>query len=88
MRIAVIGGTGLAGHLTVQALQRAGHDPVVVSRSTGVDMTTGDGLDAALHGVDSVVDATSEDMAGEVLLPGPGARIAPTTFDAWLDAQR
>ena len=25
-------------------------------------------------------------MAGEVLLPGPGARIAPTTFDEWLAA--
>lgn len=25
-------------------------------------------------------------MAGEVLLPGPGARIAPTTFEAWLAA--
>lgn len=25
-------------------------------------------------------------MAGEVLLPGPDARIAPTTFDAWLAA--
>jgi uncharacterized protein YbjT (DUF2867 family) len=24
------------------------------------------------------------DMAGDVLLPGPGARIAPTTFDEWL----
>jgi hypothetical protein len=24
------------------------------------------------------------DAAGEALLPGPGARIAPTTFDAWL----
>jgi uncharacterized protein YbjT (DUF2867 family) len=24
------------------------------------------------------------DMAGDVLLPGPGARIAPTTFDDWL----
>jgi hypothetical protein len=23
-------------------------------------------------------------MAGDVLLPGPGARIAPTTFDDWL----
>jgi uncharacterized protein YbjT (DUF2867 family) len=26
------------------------------------------------------------DMAGEVLLPGPGARVAPTTFDDWLAA--
>ncbi len=27
-------------------------------------------------------------MAGEVLLPGADARIAPTTFDQWLTAQR
>jgi hypothetical protein len=24
------------------------------------------------------------DAAGEVMLPGPEARLAPTTFDAWL----
>ncbi len=28
--------------------------------------------------------AFSVSMAGDVLLPGPDARIAPTTFDAWL----
>jgi hypothetical protein len=28
------------------------------------------------------------EMAGEVLLPGEGARIAPTTFDEWLTARR
>jgi uncharacterized protein YbjT (DUF2867 family) len=27
------------------------------------------------------------DAAGEVLLPGPEARLAPTTFDAWLAGQ-
>jgi hypothetical protein len=27
------------------------------------------------------------DAAGEVLLPGPEARLARTTFDAWLTAQ-
>ncbi|TDE23988.1 NmrA family transcriptional regulator [Nonomuraea mesophila] len=27
-------------------------------------------------------------MAGDVLMPGEGARIAPTTFDAWLAEQR
>jgi hypothetical protein len=27
------------------------------------------------------------EMAGEALLPGPGARIAPTTFDDWLARQ-
>jgi hypothetical protein len=26
-------------------------------------------------------------MAGNVALPKPGARIAPTTFDAWLTEQ-
>jgi hypothetical protein len=27
------------------------------------------------------------EMAGEVLLPGPDARLAPTTFDDWLTTQ-
>jgi hypothetical protein len=27
------------------------------------------------------------DAAGEVLLPGPEARLAPTTFDTWLKGQ-
>ena len=27
------------------------------------------------------------EMAGDVLLPGPNARIAPTTFDDWLERQ-
>ena len=28
------------------------------------------------------------EMAGEVLLPGPGSVIAPTTFEQWLAAQQ
>jgi hypothetical protein len=28
------------------------------------------------------------EMAGEVLLPGPAAVVAPTTFEQWLGAQR
>ena len=59
MRIAVIGGTGVAGRHTVSALRRAGHDTVVVTRSRGVDVVTGQGLDDALVGVDVVVDVTS-----------------------------
>jgi hypothetical protein len=27
------------------------------------------------------------EMAGEVLLPGPDARLAPTTFEEWLATQ-
>jgi uncharacterized protein YbjT (DUF2867 family) len=59
MHIAVIGGTGVAGRHTVEALARAGHDAVVLSRSRGVDVTTGKGLDEALAGVDTVIDVTN-----------------------------
>ncbi|MGH3961821.1 MAG: SDR family oxidoreductase [Pseudonocardiaceae bacterium] len=59
MRVAVIGGTGLVGRHTVEALRHAGHDAVVVARSTGTDVVTGAGLDAALAGVDAVIDVTN-----------------------------
>jgi uncharacterized protein YbjT (DUF2867 family) len=59
MRIAVAGATGNIGALTAAALERCGHDVVRISRSLGVDLTTGDGLDTALTGVEGVVDATS-----------------------------
>jgi uncharacterized protein YbjT (DUF2867 family) len=59
MRIAVIGGTGVAGRHTVEALNRVGHDTVVVTRSQGVDVTTGADLDAALAGVEVVIDVST-----------------------------
>ena len=59
MRVAVIGGTGNVGRETVAALRAKGHDPVVVARSKGVDVITGEGLDAVLEGVDAVVDVTN-----------------------------
>jgi uncharacterized protein YbjT (DUF2867 family) len=40
----------------VDALHAAGHDAVVIARSTGVDVSTGAGLDAALEGADAVID--------------------------------
>ena len=59
MRVAVVGGTGLVGRHTVEALEDAGHEAVVVARSAGVDLTTGAGLDGALVGVESVVEVTN-----------------------------
>ncbi|MGV0593381.1 SDR family oxidoreductase [Mycolicibacterium vulneris] len=59
MRIAVAGATGNIGARVVAALQGAGHDVVAISRSNGVDLSTGEGLDAALAGVQAVVDAIS-----------------------------
>jgi uncharacterized protein YbjT (DUF2867 family) len=59
MRIAVAGATGNIGALTAAALERGGHEVARISRSLGVDLTTGEGLDAALAGVEAVVDATN-----------------------------
>ncbi|WP_214414390.1 SDR family oxidoreductase [Sphaerisporangium fuscum] len=59
MRIAVAGATGNIGSLTVAALERDGHEVVRISRSLGVDLLTGEGLDQALAGVEAVVDASN-----------------------------
>jgi uncharacterized protein YbjT (DUF2867 family) len=59
MRIAVAGGTGMVGKHIVTALSSAGHEPVVLARSTGVDVISSEGLDAALAGVDVVIDASN-----------------------------
>lgn len=64
MRIAVAGATGNIGTLTAAALERDGHDVVRISRSLGVDLSTGDGLDHALGGVDAVIDATNAPPTG------------------------
>lgn len=57
MRIAVAGGTGVVGRYAVEAAERSGHDVAVLSRARGVDVRTGQGLEAALADVDVVVDA-------------------------------
>ncbi|PPK92423.1 uncharacterized protein YbjT (DUF2867 family) [Kineococcus xinjiangensis] len=59
MRIVVLGGTGVVGRHVVAALRASGHEAVVASRSTGVDLLTGAGLDAALEGAGAVVDAST-----------------------------
>jgi uncharacterized protein YbjT (DUF2867 family) len=57
--IAVAGATGRVGRHTVEVLEAAGHDVVPMSRSTGVDVVTGEGLSEALAGVECIVDAAS-----------------------------
>ena len=59
MRIAVAGGTGVVGRHVADVARRRGHGVVVLARSEGVDLTTGDGLAPRLEGVDAVVDVTS-----------------------------
>src|SRR5215204_6547471 len=58
-KIAVAGATGRVGRPTVEVLEAAGHEVVPMSRSTGVDLVTGEGLSKALAGVECIVDAAS-----------------------------
>lgn len=61
MRIAVVGGTGLAGRHVVDAVRALGHHPVVIARSTGFDVLAGTGLslEEAFRDVDAVIDTTN-----------------------------
>jgi uncharacterized protein YbjT (DUF2867 family) len=59
MRIAVAGGAGAVGRYVVGAAHQAGHQVVSISRSSGVDVRTGDGLADALTGVDVLIDTTN-----------------------------
>ncbi len=56
MRIAIAGGTGVVGSRTAQALTEGGHEVVLLTRGHGVDLLGGSGVDAALAGVDAVID--------------------------------
>lgn len=58
MKIAVIGATGTVGKPLVKQLREAGHDVAELSRSTGVDLTTGEGLRDGLAGADVCVDVS------------------------------
>ncbi|HJQ04570.1 MAG TPA: NAD(P)H-binding protein [Nocardioides sp.] len=57
--LAVAGGTGLVGSMVVAEAQRRGYDVRVLSRGTGVDLTSGDGLAAVLENVETVIDTSN-----------------------------
>lgn len=59
MYVAVAGGTGLVGRMVVERLQRAGHRTTVLTRSNGIDLTTGARLAPALTDVEAVIDVTN-----------------------------
>ncbi|KQQ11792.1 NmrA family transcriptional regulator [Methylobacterium sp. Leaf123] len=59
MKIVVIGGTGLIGRQVVALLRRLGHDAVPASPASGVNTLTGEGLAAALHGAQGVIDVAN-----------------------------
>jgi uncharacterized protein YbjT (DUF2867 family) len=74
MKIAVAGGTGVIGSAVALVASERGHEVRVLSRSTGVDVQTGSGLDAALEGMDAVIDVLS--------IQTQSAKRAKTFFEA------
>jgi uncharacterized protein YbjT (DUF2867 family) len=58
-KIAVAGATGRVGHHVVDVLRERGHEVAPMSRSTGVDVITGEGLAEALEGVEVVIDTAT-----------------------------
>jgi uncharacterized protein YbjT (DUF2867 family) len=65
LRIAVAGATGRTGRHVVDLLEARGHDVVPMSRTSGVDLVTGEGLADALTGVEVVVDAATGNSPDE-----------------------
>lgn len=59
MKIAIAGGTGVVGRHVVDVTRERGYQAVVLSRSTGIDLTAANDLDRELSGVDAVVDVSS-----------------------------
>ncbi len=59
MRIAVAGATGMVGRYVAQSAHDAGHSVVGLSRSRGIDVRSGEGLERALDGVEVLVDVTN-----------------------------
>jgi uncharacterized protein YbjT (DUF2867 family) len=73
-RIAVAGATGRVGRHLVDLLEADGHDVVPMSRSSGVDVVTGEGLAEALTGVECIIDAATQ--------PSPEQEAATAFFTA------
>ncbi|WP_329400419.1 NAD(P)H-binding protein [Streptomyces lydicus] len=76
MKIAVIGGTGLIGSQVVKDLNAAGHEAVPHSKSTGIDVVSGEGLDEAVAGADVLVNLTNSPTFDEA---------SPAFFQASMD---
>ena len=76
MRIVVTGGAGDLGSRVVREATARGHDVVPASRRTGVDLTTGEGLEDALLGADAVVHCADDTSRGDTVTVYATRRLA------------
>jgi len=56
MRIAIAGGSGTVGRRVVEAAREGGHEVVLLTRGSGVDVRDAHAVRVALEGADAVVD--------------------------------
>lgn len=68
MKLTVIGGTGLIGSHVVEKLTADGHEAVPAAPSTGVDLTTGKGLDRALEDAEVAINLANSPTFDEASL--------------------
>jgi uncharacterized protein YbjT (DUF2867 family) len=61
-RIAVAGATGRVGRHVVDVLEEGGNDVIPMSRSSGVDVVTAEGLAKALAGVECIIDVATQPL--------------------------
>lgn len=76
MRIVVTGGSGDLGGRVVRLIEARGHEAVAASRRTGVDLASGNGLDAVLEGADAVVHAATSQTKPQSVDVAGARRIA------------
>jgi uncharacterized protein YbjT (DUF2867 family) len=88
MKIAVAGGTGMVGRHVVASLREAGHEPVVLTRSKGIDLAGGQDavptVAKAIAGCDALVDVSSM----ETLSARASKRFFGTVTRTLLEAER
>jgi uncharacterized protein YbjT (DUF2867 family) len=84
MKITVVGASGVIGTKVVDLLKDEGNDVVAPSRSSGVDVLTGEGLADALAGADALVDVTNSPS----FEPGPVMEFFTTSATNLVDAAR
>lgn len=82
MRIIVTGGFGDLGARVAREASLRGHDVVPVSRRTGVDLTTGAGLVAALRGAEVVVNCADDPRQGDAVTVDGSRRLAEAIYAA------
>ncbi|CAN7303101.1 sugar nucleotide-binding protein [Terrabacter sp. LjRoot27] len=81
MRIVVTGGAGDLGSRVVREVTARGHQAVPASRRTGVDLATGDGLEAVLAGADAVVHCADDTSRGDTVTVYGTRRLADAAAD-------